>query len=173
VFIRVHQRPTLSLFFSSLLVLELRRLFTDRTGPPAMLFFACSETGEIAAAGGAAIRGGTAAQQNHSPTRRVIVLLAPGAQILAIAAGTAGKSPGSISPYAGFPARAAFAATQRVDSEQSPNFLPQTCFMGDPYVPCSALWAGKLHLSQSKCRLHYSINRRNIISLLQPRRHER
>ena len=140
---------------------------------PTEAFLAPFKAGEIAAAGGAAIRGGTAAQQNHSPTRRVIVLLAPGAQILAIAAGTAGKSPGSISPYAGFPARAAFAATQRVDSEQSPNFLPQTCFMGDPYVPCSALWAGKLHLSQSKCRLHYSINRKNIISLLQPRRHER
>ena len=108
------------------------RLRAQLPRAPAMLFLASAEAGEIAAAGGAAVRSRAAAQQDHGPARRMIVLLAPGAQILAIAAGTAGKPPGSVGPNAGSPACAAFAAAQRVDPEKRPNFLQDIWFCGRP-----------------------------------------
>jgi hypothetical protein len=121
----------------------------DIPGAPGMFFLARAETGEIASAGRAAIRSGATTQQDHCPARGMIILFAPGAQILAITAGTPGKSPRSIGPNAGLPTGAAFAAAQRVDSEERPNFLPNTGLMGDSNVACSALGTCKLHESET------------------------
>ena len=90
---------------------------------PGVLFLTRAETGEIAAAGGAPVGSGAAAQQDYGPAGRVIVLFAPGAQILAVAARAAGEFPGSVGPDAGPPARTAPAAAQRINSEERLDFL--------------------------------------------------
>ena len=114
-----------------------------------MLFLARAEACEITTAGWASIRRGATSKQDHGPARRMVVLLAPGAQILAIASGTAGKSPGSVGPYAGSPASAAFAAAQWIDPEECTDFLQNTRFMGNSNVARSAIWTGKLHEAEA------------------------
>ena len=115
------------------LILSFGRLFRHghRVVAPAMLFLARAEAREIAAAGRAAIRSGAASQQDHGPARRVIILFAPGAQILAIAARAAGESPGAVGPDAGSPAGAALTAAQkRMNSRRRPESPPRYLFCG-------------------------------------------
>src|SRR5208282_2175345 len=126
----------------------LRWLFRggDRiAGAPTVFFLAGAETGEIAAAGGAAVRCGAASQHNHGPARRMVVLLAPGSQFLPVTARTPRKFPVPGGPHAGRPAVVTTAAAQRVDSENRAKAFRKILFLRDPDVACATLWTGKLH----------------------------
>jgi hypothetical protein len=59
----------------------------------------------------------------------MIVLLAPGGKILAITSRTTGELPGSGGPHAGLPTASAAAATERINSEKRPDFLPKILFV--------------------------------------------
>ena len=86
---------------------------------PRVAFLAGAEAREIAAARGTAVRRRADSQKEPGPQRRIIVLLTPGGQILAIAARAAGVSPRTAGPTAGFPARLASAAAQLINPDQS------------------------------------------------------
>jgi hypothetical protein len=79
--------------------------------PPCESLPALPKACEIAAASRAPIGRGAHPQEDKSPTRRVVILLAPGAEFLAVTARTAGVFPCAIRPNAGFPAIAAAPAT--------------------------------------------------------------
>lgn len=137
-----------SLYPRVILMLRFGRLFGRRlgiSGAPAHFLLAGTETSEIAAARGTAVRSRAAAKHDHGPARRVIVLLTPSGQILAVTSGTACEFPRSGGPDAGRPAASAAAATERVDSKKGPDFLGKVLFMRNPNVACSALWTSKLH----------------------------
>lgn len=114
-------------------------------GTPGMFFLAGPETGEVTAAGGAAIRRGAEPEHHERPARRVVILLAPGGQLLTVAARAAGVFPGSVGPDAGCPARAAAAATQRINTEEGTKLLGKTLFLRHADISRPAFWTGKLH----------------------------
>ena len=135
------------------LALRFRRFFGAGRGisrAPAMFFAAWTVTGEIAPARRTTVGSGAATEHNDGPARRVIVLFAPGRQILAITSGTTGELPCSRSPHAGAPSCAATTATKRVNSKKRANFLGEILLLRNPDVARSAFWTGKLHLPRSR-----------------------
>src|SRR5579863_1831214 len=113
--------------------------------PPGEPLLAFAETGEIAAAGRATIRRGAQAQQNARPAGRVIVLLAPGGEFLAIAPRAARIFPVAVFPDAGFPARVATPAPQGILACQPAQLLRDPVAVGYAYIAGTAFRAGKLH----------------------------
>ena len=113
--------------------------------PPGEPLFAFTETGKVAAAGRAPVRSGTQAQQNARPAGRVIVLLAPGGEFLAIAARTARIFPCAVLPNTGLPARAATPAPQWILADQSAKLLSKPVAVRHSYIAGAALRASKLH----------------------------
>jgi len=114
--------------------------------PPREFLLARPETGEIAAAGSAAIRRRSHAQQDRGPSRRTIILLAPGGQFLAVATRAARVSPCVTGPHAGLPARPAAAATQLVNPQAGLTILSQSAALRNTDLAFAALWTGQLHL---------------------------
>jgi uncharacterized protein DUF5612 len=94
---------------------------------------------EVAAAGGAAVRRRSDSKEKANPGRWMVVLLAPGSQILAVTARAASIFPGSIGPCAGFPTRSATAAAQGIDPYQRPHYLAKGPPMRHAHIACSAL----------------------------------
>jgi len=113
--------------------------------PPCISLLTCAEAREVAAAGGAAIRRGSQAQAHGDGAGRAIVLQAPGGQLLAIAARTAGVSPRAGGPHAGLPAGPAALATQGIDAHDGLQILGETAPVGHMHVARTALGTGKLH----------------------------
>src|SRR5579883_808583 len=101
---------------------------------------------EVAAARRAAVRGRAEPENQPRPERRMVILLAPRSQVLPIAARAAREFPRAIKPDAGFPARAAAAAAQRIYSKNCPAIFAEASLVRHTYISCSALWAGELHL---------------------------
>ena len=137
---------------ASRLTLDLRGLFGHRrssTVAPTQPFLARAKTGEIAPAGRAPIRSGAAAQHDHRPAWRMVILFAPGGQFLAVTTGTARVFPGSGRPDAGSPAASAAPAAQWVNPEERADFLAKILLVRYPDIACSTLRTRKLHESQT------------------------
>lgn len=113
--------------------------------PPGKPLLAFAEAGEIAAAGRATVRRGAHSQQNARPEGRVIVLLAPGGEFLAIATRTARIFPGSFLPHTGFPARVATPASQGILADQAAQRLREPIAVRNACIAGTALRANKLH----------------------------
>lgn len=75
----------------------------------------------------------------------MIILLAPGGEILAIAARAAGIFPGSAGPDAGFPTGPAAAAAQGIDAEDAFENFGNGLPVRDAHVSRAALRTGQLH----------------------------
>ena len=118
--------------------------------PPGEPLLAFTETGEVAAAGRAPVRRGAQAQQNARPAGRVIVLLAPGGEFLAIAARTARIFPCAVLPNTGLPARAATPAPQWILADQSAQLLSKPVTVRHAYIAGAALRASKLHSQEPR-----------------------
>lgn len=112
---------------------------------PTEAFLAPPEAGEIAAAGGAAVGGGANAQKKPGPARRMVILLAPGGELLAIAAGAVCVLPRALRPRAGLPAMAATAATERINTGDAAEHLRSGSPMRHPRFTAPAFRARKLH----------------------------
>ena len=142
-FMVIHRQTRRGPLWRINLPLCFRLFFRDgRFRAPTVSFLAGTEAGEVAAARWTAVRSGAAAKHDQRPAGRVIVLLAPGSQLLTIAARTAGELPRSGSPHAGSPSGAAAAAAKRVNTEESAKLLGKVLFVRNPYVPGSTLWTG-------------------------------
>jgi hypothetical protein len=115
--------------------------------PPGEPLLAFTEAGEVAAAGCAPVRRGAQAQQNPRPAGRVIVLLAPGSEFLAIAAPAARIFPCAVLPNAGFPACVATTAPQWILADQSKKLLLNPVAVRNAYIASVAPRASKPHSS--------------------------
>lgn len=113
--------------------------------PPGETLAARPEAGEIAAARRTTVGCRANSQQEPSPAWRTVVLLAPGGQLLSVAAGAACIFPCAIGPHAGFPTVAATAAPQLRDSQPAAEKLRKVLALGDPHIARSAFWASELH----------------------------
>jgi hypothetical protein len=113
--------------------------------PPGEPLLASAKAGEVAAAGRATVRRSAQAQQNARPAGRVIVLLAPGGEFLAIAPRAARIFPCAVLPNTGFPARVATPAPQRILADQSAKLLSNPVAVRNAYIAGTALRASKLH----------------------------
>src|SRR5579884_2174972 len=117
--------------------------------PPGKPFLAAAKTCEITPASRTAIRGRPKTQQDLGPVRRVIILLAPGSQLLAIATGTARVSPGATEPNAGIPAVPATAAAKRIDADHAAKDLRHGLPVRHPDITGATFRARKLHSQPS------------------------
>jgi hypothetical protein len=89
--------------------------------PPTEALLAPPEAGEIAAACRAAVGSRADAQEERGPARRMIILLAPRRQLLAVAAGATCVSPRALCPHARLPASVATTATQGINAQDAPE----------------------------------------------------
>lgn len=113
--------------------------------PPGVTLLAWPVTREITPAGSASIRSRAATQQNSSPERRMIILLAPGSKFLAVAARTTGVLPRPRVPHARTPTGLAAPATQRIRSEQCLDMLGKALPVRHAYISRATFGTGKLH----------------------------
>jgi|ERR1700722_13388958 hypothetical protein len=116
---------------------------------PGEALFAGAVAREIATARSTAVRGRAPAQQDSGPQRRMVILLAPGGQFLAIAARATGIFPRSRMPDTGAPTGFAAPATQGIRSEKRLDMLSQTPPMRHAYISCATFRTGKLHWASS------------------------
>ena len=133
--------------------------------PPGKLFLALFEAREIAAARRATVGRRAQAQLDYCPTRRVVVVFAPGGEFLAIAFGAARVSPGGRMPDAGYPASLAAPAAERAGAVNSAKPLAEPSAMRYPGVARAAMGAGKLHSGGTLCVNYkpvYAANSRKI-----------
>jgi hypothetical protein len=127
----------------------LRGSFHPSLVTPTEALLAPPEAGEIAAACRAAVGSRAHAQQEHDPARRMIVLLAPRGEFLAVAAGAACVPPSAFRPYAGLPAMAATAATQGINTEDAAEHLRDASPVRHTRLAATAFRARKLHFPSS------------------------
>ena len=90
---------------------------------PSEAFLARAIAGEITAAGGASVGRGAQPQKDHGPAWRMIVLLAPRGEFLAIAARAVCVLPRALRPSTGLPTMTATAAAERINSNQAAEHL--------------------------------------------------
>ncbi len=113
--------------------------------PPRILLLARPETREITAAGRAAIRRRADAEHPDDPAARMIVLLTPSGQFLAIAARAARVFPRTRRPYTGMPAHVAPAAPQGINSQQSFKIFSDILSLRNTNVTRSTVRTSELH----------------------------
>ncbi len=113
--------------------------------PPGISFLAVLEAREIASAGSAAIGRSSQTQRKLGPPARVVILLAPGGQVLAVTARAACESPRPAGPRTGFPSGPAAPAPQGIDPHNPLEVLEQSTTMRDAHVAHTAMWASQLH----------------------------
>ena len=137
---------------AKLALLDLSRFFGHRRWirqTPGVFFFAGPETGEITTTCGTAVRRSAATKHDQGPTRRVIILLAPGGQFLTVAARAAREFPSSSGPNASTPTTSASEAAERIDPEEGADLFRKILFMRNPHIASPALWTRKLHNSET------------------------
>ena len=113
--------------------------------PPREPFLAVLKTCEIAPARRAPIRRGPQPHLDDRPRGRMVILLAPGGQILAIATRAAGIFPVAAGPSAGFPSGMAFPAPQRIYPKNRFKVLDEMTAVRYLYITQAAIGAGQLH----------------------------
>jgi len=135
---------------SETLLFRFRRFFpTDRAWlpfSPRIAFLARAETGEIAAARRAAVGSRADTQHDARPGRRMVVMLAPGGQLLPVAARAARVFPGPRSPRAGFPTGLAAPAAQRINPHQPFDIFRKILPLRYTHIPGTAFRTRQLHL---------------------------
>jgi hypothetical protein len=87
----------------------------------------------------------TEAQEESRPARRIVEVLHPGREFLAVAARATRVPPGSLCPDAGLPAMVAAPAAKLRNTQPALQVLAQSLRTGDAHVPHPAAWTVQLH----------------------------